>query len=264
MDYQKDNYTMPMPFIISCNIREYDISKANISILLALGLIDKNEYDKVLAMPKMQREIYIGKLQVARPDVNNGLKAGFAKYRQLFIESNGLQDSDILSIKKDAIFVINKIPTILEFDNYVRFSPKGRYTSFFKIKGMEFYYLLDKMTGEEVLDVKGIDDTKLILHADYMVQFLCVIFEAFSERPPEMILELIHKFSQKYVNMELDLGYYREFNADSGFRITMNNTQYLLENALESEKPYLNISENYKLIQELYRLANLMYINKRR
>ena len=148
------------------------------------------------------------------------------------------------------------------FDNEFEYLDVGGYT--FKIKGMEFYYLLDKMTGEEVLDVKGIDDNKLLLHADYMVQFLCVIFEAFNERSPEMILELIHKFSQKYTNMELDLGYYREFNADSGFRITMNNTQYLLENALESEKPYLNISENYKLIQELYKLANLMYINKRR
>lgn len=259
MNYEREYYTMQIPFMVSCNITEYDMSKANISVLLASGLISKEEYDKLYNMPRMERQITIGKMQINNEKIKQGLKNGFAHYRKLFIESNGLQDSDILSIKKDAIFVINKEPRICEFDNYIRFTPKNRYTSFFKILGLEFYYLLDRLNGIENLDVKGISDDKLLLHGDYMVQFLCIVFEALNSRSPEEIIDIIVKFSERYLNRELDLGYYREFNADSGFRVSMKNTQYLMDFALEEEKQYINISYNYKLIQELYKIASLLY-----
>ena len=259
MDYSKDYYTMPIPFLTSCNITEYDISKANISILLASGLITQEEYNNILKMPRMQRQVYIGKMEARDSNITKALKNGFMKYRKMLIESNGLTDNDILSIKKDAIFVINKTLSILEFDNCIRFVPKNHYTSYFKIRGMEFYYLLDKFNDIENLDVKGIGDKKLLLHAEYMVQFLCIIFEALNDRTPESVMDLIAKFGKKYLNKELELGYYREFNTDSCYRVSANNTQYLLDFALESEKPYLNITENYKLIQELYQIASLLY-----
>lgn len=264
MFYDKDNYLMNIPFLTSCNITEYDISKANINILLALGDISLEEYNKIMMMNRMERQIYVGKLQRDNEKINNDLKNGFKHYRKMFIESNEFTQADILSIKKDAIFVINKTANNCIFDKYVEFVPKNKYTSFFKIKNLEIYYLLDRINDIENIDVKGIDDNKLRSHANYMIQFLCIIFEALNSRSPEGVIELIVEFSKKYINRELELGYYREFNADSFFRISMNDTQYLLDFALEYEKPYLNLSYNYQIIQELYKIASTLYFSIKR
>ena len=41
--YEKKNYLNPIPYLFS-DIREYDISKANINILFAKGIIDEDKY----------------------------------------------------------------------------------------------------------------------------------------------------------------------------------------------------------------------------
>ena len=45
--WEKTTYTVDIPYIIAHNIYEYDIRKANINVLLALGLIDKDYYYKI-------------------------------------------------------------------------------------------------------------------------------------------------------------------------------------------------------------------------
>ena len=60
--YKRTLYTKKVQYIIN-EIHEYDISKANISILLQGGYISQNEYNMYLQMSKMQREIAIGNLQ---------------------------------------------------------------------------------------------------------------------------------------------------------------------------------------------------------
>ena len=55
MLYEKTLYSAPYRYLINRNIQEYDISKANISILLDMGCIKKEDYDHLYNLPKHQR-----------------------------------------------------------------------------------------------------------------------------------------------------------------------------------------------------------------
>ena len=61
--WEKTSYTAPLDYIINSKIIEYDISKANINVLLYKGLISKKEYEYYYNLPKRRREISIGLLQ---------------------------------------------------------------------------------------------------------------------------------------------------------------------------------------------------------
>ena len=61
----------------------------------------------------------------------------------------------ILSIKNDAVFIINKKLINIEF-GLIKFVEKNIYTSFYKINGIEYYYYYSNFTKEEYLDIKGI------------------------------------------------------------------------------------------------------------
>ena len=60
--YNKVNYTAPIDYLISTNIREYDISKANINTLLFFNKISKEQYDYFYNLEKEKRNIIIGNL----------------------------------------------------------------------------------------------------------------------------------------------------------------------------------------------------------
>ena len=91
---------MPIPFLFNSYIREYDISKANINILLSKGIIDRTMYDKLYQSPRDVRQYTIGMLLRQNEKYKEILEDGFCEYRKLFIESNSLEEKDILSIKK--------------------------------------------------------------------------------------------------------------------------------------------------------------------
>ena len=115
----------------------------------------------------------------------------------------------------------------------------------------------------EKIDVKGIDDEKLIRHQEYMINFLCIIFEMIQSSSITDVIQYIIQFSEKYKSRELPTGYYREFNADSAYRITINGCNYITDFVSEEESKYLNISVNYSFIVELYKLVTSIYYQTR-
>ena len=60
--YKRTLYTKKVSYLIN-EIYEYDISKANVSILLESGMITQETYDMFCQMPKYQREVAIGYMQ---------------------------------------------------------------------------------------------------------------------------------------------------------------------------------------------------------
>jgi hypothetical protein len=60
MLYERTLYAAPYQYLINRNIQEYDISKANITILLDIGYITKDEYQYLYSLPKQQREVKVG------------------------------------------------------------------------------------------------------------------------------------------------------------------------------------------------------------
>lgn len=264
--YSKDSYLNPeVQYLISHIIREYDISKANISILLNEGLITQEQYNYYYYLPGKQRSIEIGWLQRDNEKIKKGLNSNFSKYRQMFFESNQIQDHDILSIKKDAIYIINKICTVKDF-GHVHFIEKNTYNSFYRYKHYEFYYLLDKVHNLEVLDIKGISKETVYLHDNYMIDFLKFIFETIETDSIKNAIDYLTRFLYQYNNMQLESGYYRELDSLSKFRFRSSSIISYIADYLsyEDDKYKLDINYNRLFLQYLLQILSNEFLYKGR
>ena len=247
--YLKDNYTnQNIDFLISNFIREYDISKANISILLSKGFINQEEFNYYASLKN--RSVVIGHLLQHNPEMNKALTEGFVEYRKKLFEANNIQDDDILSIKKDAIFVLNKELQHTQFD-YVNFLCKNVYTSYYKIGRYEFYYMIDRIKGIETLDVKGMKKS-MYLHDGYFNELLKCVFEC-AELDIQEAIMILTTFLSSYMNREVNDEFYREYNDYSLYRVNYNGfTSYTISELLGiNNYDLLDVSYNRKLIEKL-------------
>lgn len=260
--YEADKYTMPVTYIISEYIREYDISKANINILLYKGLITKSKYDYLYALPSNLRKIKVGLLQRDNEVINKGLMEGFCEVRKMFYEANNIQEHEILAVKKDAVFLMNKIPSNTKFGN-IEFIEKNLYTSFYQLAGLELYYYYNSTTGIERLDIKGMSDDVIALHRPYMIDLLMYIFGTAQESPSRDVVLLVSNIRDQYITGALGVNYFREFNNRSLFRTKieiLGERMYLtcLGNKVQAKD--IDPAYNHIILQELYRIFVGQYL----
>ena len=101
------NYNSSYDVIINSFIREYDISKANINVLYQRGVIDKATYDNLYNSDKSIREKSVG-LMIRRDNrIYQEIKQGITEAKYQLITENNIDLEDIVSIKNDAVFVMN-------------------------------------------------------------------------------------------------------------------------------------------------------------
>ena len=132
--WAKINYTSDISYVNNVFIYELDISKANINILYEANIIDKNTYDYLYNAERMVRLVYVGKLQRDDPKVIKILQAGIIEAKKKLFEANSIQDFEVLAIKNDAVFMINRIASIKDF-GLVHFVPKN------PIYSLNFHFL---------------------------------------------------------------------------------------------------------------------------
>ena len=262
--YRLKTYTADMDFLFSTYIRAYDISKANINILLYKGMINKEEYQKLYNAPRMYRQKSIGYL-LKDKQYQKALDQGLIEIKKQFFESNQLEASDILSIKNDAIFIISKIPSITKFQN-VEFIHKNTYSSYVRLmKGLELYYYQDRINDDQLISVKGINDEKLVhYHLDYMLNFISYIICDIELGELNNTIGVLRQFYQDYVSLRLEKEYYRTFNSESKYVIRAGGYTYLVDEIKEEELQYVDISYNANIIRYLYRTASEMYFKNNR
>lgn len=247
--YSRHNYlNKNIEYIISQEIIEYDIQSAGFNIIKFYKLLSDDKIEHLESLDKKQRQRTIGLYQKDNENFANQLNNKFVEIRKLFFESNQLDSKDVLSIKKDAIITLRRCSNT-SFDN-ISFIEKNIYTSYFYMNNFEFYL------GNDVLDVKGISDTKLALHRDYMLDFLQKIFKMLEISSRKQTIVNLKEFSEYYKGMKLDPGYYRELNRDSLYRLNkmINGDFFALDEYMELDD--INISYNY--IKYIVPLINLL------
>lgn len=255
------NLSPDLPYVISQYIREYDISKCNINMLLLDGKIDRDLYKDLYHSPKYIREIKVGNMIKSNSDLYNSIKNNIIKYRNMFFSSNGITNEDILTVKSDAIFTINKLASHTVFDEYVEFINKNTYTSFFKIENLELYYNSDL----DILDVKGINDKKLKKHTNGMLDLLKTIIFLIESNDLEYASKIISNIYNDYLNDELPIDYYRSFDSNSSFKLKSIDS-YLFSippncsKRMNLEKEY---STNIKLLIELNKIINSLILRRK-
>ena len=190
--WERVNYTSDISYLNNVFIYEMDIQKANINILFSKGLIDDSTYQYLYNAERMVRQVFIGKLQKDRKYVV-ALQQGIVEAKHKLFEANNIQDYEVLSIKNDAVYTINRIPEIRDFE-LIHFIPKNRYTGFYRINNLELYYFYNNITKEELLDIKGINKS-LDLHKDYFYQFLKDLFYTVQCNGVEIAIRLLKEAS---------------------------------------------------------------------
>lgn len=260
----KDHYYNPnIPFVLSTFIREYDMSKSNISILRYKGFLDEEGYNYYDSLPKIERQVQIGNILRDNREVINILKSGMIEIRNKFILENNLTPENVLSIKNDAFFIVDKIPSITIFDG-VEFKRKNTYTSFYKVLKQEYYYSFEKINQFEYLHVKGISDDKVAIHEKYFLDLLKELFFSAETEPIEETIKLLSVIYESYIKKDLGVEYYREFNPISKIRVNVMGNQYLTDSLSEDDKEYIDISYNLSILKQLMKYYSMVVLRYKR
>lgn len=264
--WERINYLIDKPYILSSNIYEYDISKANINILRSMDMITEQEYNNFLIMDKMSREVIIGeRIREEREATKTSTSRGYSvtydtikngiieAKRQLFLH-NKLSDDSIIRIANDAVYVQSIGPLqytdfIIGKNNHpVSFIYKGNYRSMIILNKILVLYNIDQ-TGNFVVDIKGINDEKIHFH-EKMLEFICEMIFLMESGDKNTTLYRFNSFYESYIKRDLELDYYREFNEYSCFRIKNSRVGTLFLDP--KYKNYLDISYNISILRQLY------------
>lgn len=212
MLYKRHNYlNKDIPYLISDEIIEYDMKTAGFNLIKRFNLLDDEKIKYLESLDKKIQTVQIGLYQKEDRELVRQLNEKFIEVRKWFFEANDLHDDNVLSIKKDAIITTRRCVET-EFDN-ILFVEKNTYSSYFYLNSNEFYF------NRNTLDVKGISDTVLPLHGEYMLQFLHDYFSLLEISTRRKQTQYLTEFMTLYKTRKMDAGYYRELNARSLFRL---------------------------------------------
>lgn len=263
--YKRINYSADISYLLNSFICEYDLSKANINILYSKGVLDKDTYDWLYNAKRMVRQKYIGKLQQQNGEVIRILQAGIVEAKKMLFEANDIQDSDVLMIKNDAVFTINRNLETTQFGDYIKFNKKNEYTSYFKIdkSNLELLYYYSNYDKSEALDVKGISDENLKYHKEFL-QILKDIFYTLQIDGVGATIGMMKDIYSKYVSLSFPVEYYRAFNSKSLYHILIGSmgTGYDSNSATEEMKRLLDISYNADVLRSIQKIIFNIYFNK--
>lgn len=247
--YEKTQYTNKHVNFLKASIREYDMKSAGFNILKNANVLSEGEISYLEQLDKKERNIKIGIMQRDNKKIKKIITQGFVEYRKKFFEANDIKDSDVLAIKKDAIFLINRPIHNTEF-GYVKFELKNKYSSYYYLDKKELYFKNGMVSR---IDVKGIHKNKLHRHVKFMRE-LIKIFKLVETSDSDKVIDAIRKFAKKYLAMELPIECYREFNSESNFRfknVNFNQCNYTFNptiNTINDMVDEIDILYNYNHI----------------
>ena len=260
MIYNKTNYSQDLSLLRSC-IYEYDIEKANISMLREADVLSEEDYRHLYQSDRNIRQITIGNMIKDDKSIYKTIQDGIINAKKFLFESFKILDDEVLSIRNDAIFITRELPDIIQVNDHVRFTKRNQYNLFIKALRLHFFYFYNPVTKEEVLDVKGL--TKKEEHEQFMLDFIKELLYAYQTRSIESVMILLNTFYYNYCNGGLDKGYYRNLS-DGMYSLKTDSVlsfsaEIVSDNLLED----VDISENAAFIRELYKIFSVEYLRNK-
>ena len=253
--YKMINYTQSLDLLKSVSIYEYDIRKANISVLLNQGVISPSYYDYLFKQDNMIRKVIIGKLERQDSNITRKKQQGIEDAKKYLFEANDIKDYEVISIKNDAVFVTREL-TNLKY-GHAEFTLRNIYTLYLKVFTCELYYYYDKVNDIEVLDIKGINDEVLELHKNYMLDFLQELLSIYQQQGCTKAILLLKGFYKAYMNRELDLEFYRDLKTGE-FLLDTDSSMYDYYSIIPNDKirSSVSLSNNGAFLREI---AKILY-----
>lgn len=118
------------------------------------------------------------------------------------------------------------------------------------------------MTRQDMFGMKqaivGLDPHNIELHKDHFIALIFKIMNMVSKNNIQLAIDTLRDFYRDYVNGELNIEYYREFNLQSKFKVSSMNYIYYIDLEPDDVKS-LDISYNEKVIRYLVSLIWGLY-----
>lgn len=239
-------------YLLDSEITEYDIKSGNVSIMRAFKdrftpPLNDDQIDQIASLDKKARVIRVGNMMKDIPGFSKTLEKGFNSAILEFCRLNDLDTSenteDAVSIKRDAIFVVGKEiqnTVVFQFCNFI---PKNVYDGYIRIKGFEFY--IDSMDSK--IDVKGLSDEMIPKHRAGMIWLILSIYEEACKQVMNRVKmsQYLSDVCDAYLNKDLPLECYRQFDNESKFKLHMGTMEYLSDTISEDDVEDLDIEYNY-------------------
>lgn len=248
--------------IISGRIIEYDIRAANISMCREYGIINDDLYRYLLSADKQKREEFIGWQIKKEKDIDsssltyNTIHDGIIKAKLQLFEANNIQPNEVIRIANDAVY-INRSTDLYytKFGNFIEFKKKTVADTVIKLSTtiiIFYWYTLEGLN----IDIKGIgDENNVKFHQNYMLSFIGSVLLTYERAGIIDAIHLIENFYNDYISRKLDIGFYRELNPTSMYRI-INSGYYV--NDIDNID-LIDISCNGNLIRELWKILISKY-----
>ena len=271
MLWEKDRYVSPVLFFRKCCLREYDLKMANVNILFTEGAISKKQYDYYANLPKQKREVGIGYLLKDKA-LSEVLKIGFIKAREAFFRINQIEEQEVLYIDKDSITLIeNPVNTNqlkqrqTQVSELLDFRFKNEYNAYYKLlSNIDFLYYRNQVM--ESFRLKGLSETVLPYHKDFMISMILCIAEYAQFNSLKDCIRLIQDMYLKYTHYELEPEYYRELNFQNSYRFKSNTFYTYYAETYPVDLRLLDISYNAEILRTFYKYfwMSYFYYNKKR
>lgn len=108
------------------------------------------------------------------------------------------------------------------------------------------------MTRQDMFGMKqaivGLDPHNIELHKYYFIALIFKIMNMVSKNNIQLAIDTLRDFYRDYVNGELNIEYYREFNLQSKFKVSSMNYIYYIDSDLVDVRS-LDISYNEKVLR---------------
>ena len=139
----------------------------------------------------------------------------------------------------------------------IEFKEKNRFSTFARLGDLSIFFKNE--LGEIDIDVKGLGNDQMLLHADYMLTFIGNLFYMIENSPLTSVIEYFTNFYNRYLRRELDIEFYRELNTDSLFviRSPLGNDKFGLSQVNDISQ--IDITYNAGILRELYSIISELH-----
>ena len=184
---------------IKRNVYEYDIHKANISCLLEMGEISKEQYDMLKDIPKDERSKFVAAFEKLEKDTAKDYRKFVEIVLEKFKKFNDIREENVLEIAFDAIWLDKEVSNLQVTEN-IKFTCKRKASSILEIKKVKFYFnSADNTFFQRGLGQKESPWFEII--KEYM---------RLSElEDNKSLTKFINDFREKYINKDLDEEFYQ-------------------------------------------------------
>ena len=239
------NYTWSKSLFIG-DIAEYDIISAGYSIVVKYKLIDDAAMQSLIALKdkKFERNLLIGRLSMNN-DLAMRVTRLIDKHITRFIKKNSISDQNIVSIKRDAVFMV-AVATRIKLDTSgIKFKLANYYSGFIKIDRMEFYFLADDIVIKNShADKTNLFLTKVILQTFKMVQ---------QNYPKNRIIDFLDKTQEAFISASLDTGFYKHLKTNE-FLVVYKQRTFTVDKIRNADRRFClhNVMYFYELRKIIY------------